>query len=287
MNAGDPLEWYMDIPVVSRAYLTLSFLTTAACALDLVSPFSLYFNYTLIVEKAQVWRLFSNFLFFGTLGIDFVFHMYFLCRYSRLLEENSFRGRTADFVWMLFLAAVVMTGIAPFVSVHFLGSSLAFMMVYVWGRRNRYERMSFLGLFPFTAPYLPWVLFSFSVLLGHMWTTDAIGMVVGHLYYYLEDVYPALADARGWKRRKLLVTPSIVHKLCGSTPPGAGVATPVVTDPVLLPNAVAAAPPLQPQPDGFGADGATNNDAANDDADGAGGDDGEDDGHAAPAGVAQ
>ena len=95
-------------------------------------------------------------------------------------------------------------------SVHFLGSSLAFMMVYVWGRRNRYERMSFLGLFPFTAPYLPWVLFSFSVLLGHMWTTDAIGMVVGHLYYYLEDVYPALADARGWKRRKLLVTPSIV-----------------------------------------------------------------------------
>lgn len=56
-----------------------------------------------------MWRLFSNFLFFGTLGIDFVFHMYFLCRYSRLLEENSFRGRTADFVWMLFLAAVVMT----------------------------------------------------------------------------------------------------------------------------------------------------------------------------------
>ncbi len=54
MNAGDPLEWYLDIPVVSRAYLTLSFLTTAACALDLVSPFSLYFNYTLIVEKAQV-----------------------------------------------------------------------------------------------------------------------------------------------------------------------------------------------------------------------------------------
>ena len=54
MNAGDPLEWYMDIPVVSRAYLTLSFLTTAACALDLVSPFSLYFNYKLIVEKAQV-----------------------------------------------------------------------------------------------------------------------------------------------------------------------------------------------------------------------------------------
>ena len=43
MNAGDPLEWYHEIPIVSRVYLTASFLTTAACALDLVSPFSLYF----------------------------------------------------------------------------------------------------------------------------------------------------------------------------------------------------------------------------------------------------
>lgn len=143
MNAGDPVEWYLDIPVVSRAYLTLSFLTTAACALDVVSPFSLYFNSALIWQKgqvhtlthihtsslfgkrggatstftpmlllcllAQVWRLATNFMFFGAFGIDFVFHMYFMCRYSRLLEENSFRGRTADFVWMLMFGAAIMT----------------------------------------------------------------------------------------------------------------------------------------------------------------------------------
>ena len=59
MNAGgvggvDPLNWYNEIPIVSKVYLTLSFLTTAACALDLISPFSLYFNYKLIVTKGQV-----------------------------------------------------------------------------------------------------------------------------------------------------------------------------------------------------------------------------------------
>jgi len=51
---GDPWQWYQDIPVVSRCYLTASFLTTAACAMDLVSPFSLYFNFGLIVYKGQV-----------------------------------------------------------------------------------------------------------------------------------------------------------------------------------------------------------------------------------------
>jgi hypothetical protein len=54
VGVGDPLEWYNEIPVVSRLYLTGSFLTTAACALDLVSPFSLYFNFKLIFYKGQV-----------------------------------------------------------------------------------------------------------------------------------------------------------------------------------------------------------------------------------------
>uniref|UniRef100_H3GDY8 Derlin n=1 Tax=Phytophthora ramorum TaxID=164328 RepID=H3GDY8_PHYRM len=210
---NDPLEWYYEIPVVSRLYLTGSFLTTTACALDLVSPFSLYFNFNLIFFKGQVWRLVTNFMFFGLFSLDFLFHMYFV-----LLEEGSFRGRTADFVYMLLLGAVVMILVAPFVNIHFLGSSLTFMMVYLWGRRNEHVRMSFLGLFPFTAPYLPWVLFSFSILLGNSATTDLIGIIVGHIYYFLEDVYPTIASIRGWKTQRPLATPRIIRYLFDPRP---------------------------------------------------------------------
>lgn len=55
-------------------------------------------------------------------------------RYSRLLEEGEFRGRTGDFVWFLLFCASILTGLAPFVDITFLGRPLAFMMVYVWGR---------------------------------------------------------------------------------------------------------------------------------------------------------
>ena len=69
---------YMDIPVISRLYFTGAFLTTAGCALDIISPFSLYFNFDLIFHQGQFWRLITTYLFFGMFSIDFLFHMYFL-----------------------------------------------------------------------------------------------------------------------------------------------------------------------------------------------------------------
>eukprot|EP00744_Colponema_vietnamica_P008446 GILI01012049.1.p1 GENE.GILI01012049.1~~GILI01012049.1.p1 ORF type:complete len:240 (+),score=39.34 GILI01012049.1:75-794(+) len=210
-------EWFKDIPPITRTYMTLSFLTTAACALELVSPLSLYFNFKLIFQKYQIWRLFTNFWFFGLFGLDFLFHLFFLVRYSRLLEENSFRGRTADFVYMLLLGAASMTLVAPFLDINFLGSSLAFMMVYVWARRNPHAQMSFLELFNFTAPYLPWVLLSFSVLLNGSLQSlqmDLLGIIVGHTYYFFEDVYPRLPSGG----RRVFKTPRLITALFSSAP---------------------------------------------------------------------
>jgi len=80
---------------------------------------------------------------------------------------------------MLLLGGSLLTALAPFVSIEFLGSSLTFMMVYVWGRRHQYVNLSFLGIFNFTAPYLPWVLLAFSVMLGSSPKVDLLGMVAG------------------------------------------------------------------------------------------------------------
>eukprot|EP00775_Hariotina_reticulata_P007038 gene7038-7252_t len=202
-----PDEWYKSLPIITRYYVTLSFLTTAACALEIITPFNVYFNAQLIFKKGEVWRLLTNFFFFGNLGLDFVFHMFFLVKYCKSLEEGSFRGRSADFLWMLLFGGVLLTCLAPFVSIEFLGSSLTFMMVYVWGRRHQYVNLSFLGIFNFTAPYLPWVLLAFSVMLGSSPKVDLLGMVAGHAYYFLEDVYPRMTG------RRILKTPAFIKAM--------------------------------------------------------------------------
>ena len=122
--------------------------------------------------------------------------MFFLARYCRLLEEGSFRGRSADFLWMLLFGAALLTCVAPFVPIQFLGSSLTFMMVSVWGRRNAAVHMSFLGLFTFSAPFLPWVLLACSWLLGSSPLVDALGIGAGHSYFFLADIYPRLTGRR-------------------------------------------------------------------------------------------
>jgi len=109
----------------------------------------------------------------------------------------------------------------------FLGHSLTTMLVYVWARRNPFVQMNFFGLLPFRvisklflplllyffvvvncnlqAPYLPWVLVAFSVLLGNTVMVDILGIAIGHLYFFLEDVFPNQPGGR-----RLLTTPRIL-----------------------------------------------------------------------------
>lgn len=87
------------------------------------------------------------------------------------------------------------------------------MLVYVWARRNPHVRMNFFGLLTFNAPYLPWVLLGFSLLLGNSIAVDLLGMAVGHFYYFLEDVFP---NQPGGMR--LLETPHILKVLFDPVP---------------------------------------------------------------------
>lgn len=179
-----------------------------ACTYSLIMT-HLFHIYWYLIWKLWIIHLTLTWYFLiGRADLDFLFHMFFLARYCKLLEENSFRGRTADFFYMLLFGATVLTGIVllggmipylseSFAKIIFLSNSLTFMMVshislyfccwsflvvvvvycwvllfnsvanfkasvylfqvYVWSKQNPFIHMSFLGLFTFTAAYLPWV----------------------------------------------------------------------------------------------------------------------------------
>ena len=104
---------------------------------------------------------------------------------------------------------------------NFFGSALTFMMVYVWSRRNPHERMAMLGLVHFDAPWLPWVYLLLSLLLGQEILVDILGIAAGHLYFFSQDVLPAVLAARGMAPCRPLSAPGILRSLLGQPPAGA------------------------------------------------------------------
>lgn len=96
----------------------------------------------------------------------------------------------------------------------FLGPSLAMSIVYVWSRRNPNMRMNLLGFLNFNAPWLPWVIIGLESAIGQNvnWF-DIVGVGIGHVYYFLTDVYPT------YTQRHLIKTPAVVKALFDAPAP--------------------------------------------------------------------
>uniref|UniRef100_A0A0K0F6Y3 Derlin n=1 Tax=Strongyloides venezuelensis TaxID=75913 RepID=A0A0K0F6Y3_STRVS len=201
------------IPPVTRTYLGLCCFVTFLVQFDIITPFHLYFNWNLIVKEFQLWRLISSFLYLGSFGFSFIFNLLFSYRYSRMLEEDSFAFRTADFVFLYLYGTVFMIICGIFTNTIFLGQAFTIMLVYIWGRRNPDVRLNFFGALTFGASYLSYFLFFFSILMNQSVVGDILGISAGHIYYFLEDVYP-----REHNGHRILKTPSFLKKLFDPAP---------------------------------------------------------------------
>merc|ERR1719419_339602 len=199
----DLTSLYFDVPIVTRSYFSLCIVTTGLCALDMVSRYTLHFSVKLIFYEWQFWRLLTTFTYFGgSFGLEFFFHLFFLIQYSADLERTAYTGRSGAYAYLIIFAVVCLLVMAPQVNVPFLGESLVYVFVYVWGRLNKHVRLSFFGLVNFRAPQLVWMLMLLSYLLEKRFAHHLLGIVVGHLYYYLAFVYPSMTGVM------LLKTPS-------------------------------------------------------------------------------
>lgn len=153
-----PEEWYRSLPKVTRGWLTAAFATTVAVQLELLSPMMLHLDFPALTGKLELWRLVTNFCFFGKFGFPFVFSLFFLIRYGRELEAKRFEGRTADFVWaMLFMGAVQVSVAFLLGGLPFMAQSMLTAVVYLWSREYAETVLSIFGLFNVQAFYFPWV----------------------------------------------------------------------------------------------------------------------------------
>jgi hypothetical protein len=111
--------------------------------------------------------------------------------YSSKLERDQFNGRSADFVFMLLLGAIPMLLAAYLLNIPVLSFTLMTYMLYIWCNLNSNALLS-LFMLPFQIParYFPWALMAFHMLMGGSPIYDLIGIIAGHMYYFVMFYYP-------------------------------------------------------------------------------------------------
>lgn len=93
----------------------------------------------------------------------------------------------------------------------------AISVQYVWSRNFPEQKVSIMGLVTVMSFYLPFAFVGMSIVMGQDPIPDIIGIVVGHLYFFLKVLYPATSG------RQLLVTPQFLRNWLASR--GLGVPT--------------------------------------------------------------
>ncbi|GLT49468.1 hypothetical protein SLA2020_230200 [Shorea laevis] len=206
---SSPTEYYNSLPPITKAYGTLCFLFTAAFHLGLYNPYYIALIYELVFTRFQVWRLITNFFFLGPFSINFGIRLLMIARYGVQLEKGTFERRTADFLWMMIFGALSLLALSiiPIFRSLFLGISLVFMLVYVWSREFPNAQINIYGLVSLKAFYLPWAMLALDVIFGSPLVPDLLGIIAGHLYYFLTVLHPLATG------KNILKTPMWVHKL--------------------------------------------------------------------------
>ncbi|RZC10031.1 Derlin-1 isoform B [Glycine soja] len=187
-----PAEYYRSLPPVSKTYGVACLMTTSAYYLQLYDARNISLDYGPVFKSLQVWRLITNFFFLGSFSLPFAVRLIMIAKYGVSLERGPFDKRTADYVWMFIFGAFSLLVIAavPFFWYPFMGISLVFMIVYVWSREFPNARINIYGVVSLKGFYLPWALLALDLIFGNPIKPDIVGMIAGHLYYFLTVLHP-------------------------------------------------------------------------------------------------
>ncbi|XP_050387492.1 derlin-1-like [Argentina anserina] len=220
-------RYFRTIPPVSKTILVTCLMTTSAYYLQLFDYQNISLDYGLVFKQYQVWRLFTNFIFLGRFSFPYAVEIFIIAKYSVSLEKGPFDKRTADYLWMLIFGSMslLVMSIVPLCRLWFMGSSLVFMIVYVWSREFPNERINVYGVVSLKGFYLPYVMMALDLLLGNSLKPDMLGIVAGHLYYFLTVLHPLAGG------KNMLKTPLWVHRIVAYWSEGTQVNAPVQSSP--------------------------------------------------------
>ena len=179
-------------PPLTKGYLMASFAATLYGYIFCQNnfPSMLLLEWKPLLQRLQIWRLFTGFLNFGPFGLSYLMTAHFVWTYMATLERLN-HDRPFDFWIMIAFGQLSMVIGYPILklSPRFLGHNLSTFLVYIWSRYHEGVEVNMFELFNTRAELLPWFFLAQTFLLeGELPVLDFLGIVFGHIYHHCKTV---------------------------------------------------------------------------------------------------
>lgn len=208
--SNDIADWFRRIPQITKYWFSGSIALPLIGKLGLVSMYAMFLDYNALVHRFQIWRPITSLLYYPltpNTGFQYLLNLYFLYNYSTRLESGVFDGRPADYLFLLIFNWICLIIIGLLTSMPLLMNPMILSVLYIWCQFNKDQIVQFWFGTQFKAMYLPWVLLAFNMIIAGGGWSELIGILVGHVYFFVMFKYPQ--DFGG---RQILSTPSILYR---------------------------------------------------------------------------
>ena len=206
-------EWWFSHPYVTRYWFLACVITTLISwdKLPLSVPVDALLLYWPAILRGGIWRLLTNFTYFGSVGHQMLMEVVFMLNFSKSMEV-TYHGKRAQYLWHLILNGIGLLGVnvlagmvgigmqqedgSKIPGVPFLAQPLLYAIVWIWARQNPSVQMSVFGFFNVKAVYYPWFLLAYHCVMGGgINAFYLMGFIVGHIFFFMTALHP---QTKGW-----------------------------------------------------------------------------------------
>jgi len=174
------------IPPVTRFLCGSSLAVSVPVMLQLLSPYKVVFVRELVMQRFELWRIWSSFFFGGT-GFSYLFELVMLYRSSNALELDRYPRRSPDYAWQLTLAAGAILALNLPLGSYVHSRALTLCLLYLSSAlAPAGSQTSLMGLITLPVQYLPYAMIGIDLITGGPGAaaTSVSGAVVGHLWWW-------------------------------------------------------------------------------------------------------
>ncbi|KDD75906.1 hypothetical protein H632_c443p1 [Helicosporidium sp. ATCC 50920] len=91
---------------------------------------------------------------------------------------------------------VALDAAVPMARTGFHGLEIVYALVHLWSREHAEAKVSFFGIISMPGAYLSWAFLVIDLVQGQGFIQPLLGILAGHTYFFLTDVYPTVTGKR-------------------------------------------------------------------------------------------